>query len=251
MKKIKLFTALLAACLTLTLLPVGALAVDIYIDSPAPEHIWLIPGPGQRFSIVPPFSPANKDNGAEVTWADLSNLVWFGFFLNDEFELPYTDVPKDSWFYPGVCYVYARSLMDGVSEDTFAPHQTVTRALAWTVLASMNGADTRPAPGELWYERGMNWVMKYQVSDGSNPLDPITREQWVSTLWRRAGYPEADVDLSAYSDCAQVSGYAQGAMGWAISIGIIQGSNGQLSPQQPLTRAELASMVLRIVPKTR
>ena len=229
MKKIKLFTALLAACLTLTLLPVGALAVDIYIDSPAPEHIWLIPGSGQRFSIVPPFSPANKDNGAEVTWADLSNLVWFGFFLNDEFELPYTDVPK----------------------DTFAPHQTVTRALAWTVLASMNGADTRPSPGELWYERGMNWVVKYQVSDGSNPLDPITREQWVSILWRRAGYPEADVDLSAYSDCAQVSGYAQGAMGWAISIGIIQGSNGQLSPQQPLTRAELASMVLRIVPKPR
>ena len=178
MKKIKLFTALLAACLTLTLLPVGALAVDIYIDSPAPEHIWLIPGSGQRFSIVPPFSPANKDSGAEVTWADLSNLVWFGFFLNDEFELPYTDVPKDSWFYPGVCYVYARSLMDGVSEDTFAPHQTVTRALAWTVLASMNGADTRPSPGELWYERGMNWVVKYQVSDGSNPLDPITREPW-------------------------------------------------------------------------
>lgn len=250
MKK-KLSAALLAACLMLALLPNGALALDIYVDSPTSESVWPLPSPTRTYFSLPPFAPIHADNDAEMAWSKLNNLIWLGFVLREEFELPYTDVPKDSWYYPGVCYVYVRSLMGGVTEDTFAPYEPVTRGLAWTVLASMNGVDTRPASGEAWYERGMNWVVDRQVSDGSDPLNLITREQWVSMLWRRAGNPAADVDLSVYSDCAQVSAYAQDAMRWAISIGIIQGSGGQLSPQQPLARAELASMVMRIVPKPR
>jgi len=89
------------------------------------------------------------------------------------------------------------------------------------------------------------------VTDGANPLGTVTREQWVSMLWRRAGYPQTDIDLNVYSDGASVSGYAQDAVRWAISIGVIQGTGGTLSPQSPLNRAELASMILRLVPKRR
>lgn len=251
MMKKRLSALLLALGLVLALLPTGASAIDIYIDSPSSESIWSFPGPARNFLNLPPFSHINKDDEEKASWAKLNHLIWLGFQLPEEFKLPYADVPEDSWFYPGVCYVYVRSLMDGTSEDTFAPHEPVTRGLAWTVLASMNGVDTRPAAGELWYARGMNWVVDRQVSDGANPLEPVTREQWVSMLWRRADRPVTEVDLSVYSDGASVSGYAQDAMRWAISIGIIQGSGGQLSPQQPLTRAELASMVMRIVPKLR
>lgn len=252
MKK-RLSALLLAVGLLLALTPTGASALDIYVDSPsnALDYAWVLPAPVREHLSLPPFTPADKNSNAEVAWSKLNNLVWFGFVLREEFELPYTDVPRDSWFYPGVCYVYVRSLMDGVSETSFAPYEPVTRALAWTVLASMNGVDTRPASGELWYARGMDWAVDREVSDGSNPLGPITREQWVSMLWRRAGKPESDVELSAFSDHAQVSSYARDAMRWAVSIGIIQGSGGKLAPKSVLNRAELASMVLRIVPKPR
>lgn len=250
MKK-RLSAALAAACLTLALLPGSALALDIYSTSSSPDPIWAIPSSAGDFNSLPPFTPANKDSSAEVAWSKLNNLIWLSFVLREEFELPYTDVPRDSWFYPGVCYVYVRSLMDGVSEDTFAPYEPVTRGLAWTVLASMNGVDTRPANGETWYARGMNWVVDRQVSDGTNPLEPVTREQWASMLWRRSDCPVTEIDLSVYSDGASVSGYAQDAMRWAISIGIIQGSDGKLLPRNTLSRAELATMVMRLAPKAR
>lgn len=250
MMKKRLSAALLAACLVLTLLPTCALAA--WEREPYnPDQIWIIPSLTEARPGPSGFIPGDKENNAEITWSRLNNLLWLGFVIQDGFVLPYTDVPEDSWFYPGVCYVYTRSLMNGVTEDTFAPEELVTRGLAWSVLAGMNGVNTAPKSGEAWYEPGMVWAVEHGVTDGSNPLDLITREQWAAMLWRRAGYPEAGVDLSAYSDGGAVSGYAQDAMRWAVSTGMIQPYQGQLSPQSPFSRGELATMIMQLVPKTK
>ena len=244
MMKKRLSALLLAACLTLTLLPAHALAT-----SSRPSII--IPTSSQPYYGAPPFRPApgTEQNHTSVSYTDLINLVWFSLAIQEELVLPYTDVPEEGWFYPGVRYVYQQALMPGVSETSFAPYEPVTRGLAWNVLTRTSGGDTTPASGEVWYALGMAWVVENGISDGTEPTKLITREQWVSMLWRRAGYPSAPVNLNAYADGDQVSGYAQDAMRWAISIGLIQGSNGKLCPQSTLNRAELATMVMRLAPK--
>lgn len=244
MMKKRLFTLLLAAGLTLTLLPVHALAAT---SRPS----IIIPSSSRPYYGEPPFRPApgTEQDRTSSSYADLINLVWFALAIQEELVVPYTDVPEDSWFYPGVRYVYQQALMSGVSETSFAPYGPVTRGLAWDVLTRTSGRDTTPASGEVWYAVGMAWVVENGISDGTEPTKLITREQWVSMLWRRAGYPSAPVNLSAYADGNQVSGYAQDAMRWAISIGLIQGSNGRLFPQSTLNRAELATMVMRLAPK--
>ena len=64
-------------------------------------------------------------------------------------------------------------------------------------------------------------------------------------LYRYAGAPAAAGDLSAFSDAASVSEYAQTAMQWAVANGILSGKgNGVLDPKGNATRAEVAQMLM-------
>ena len=155
----------------------------------------------------------------------------------------FADVTANDWFYQAVQYVAEKGLMSGTGASTFAPNETTTRAMLWTVLARLDGQDT--AGGSVWYEKGMSWAMTKGISDGSNPNGSITREQLASMLYRYVGSPAAAGDLSAFSDAASVSEYAQTAMQWAVSNGILSGKgNGILDPKGNATRAEVAQMLM-------
>lgn len=66
-------------------------------------------------------------------------------------------------------------------------------------------------------------------------------------LWRAAGEPAADADLSAFPDGAEVSPWAADPVEWAVSTGLLRGYNhtGELAPGDPITRAQLAMVLYR------
>ncbi len=163
----------------------------------------------------------------------------------DKEPLPFTDVHSTDWYYNNVDYVWKHSLMSGVSDSQFAPMSSTSRAMIWTVLARMHNVRTDVNSGSSWYERGMLWALQQGISDGSNPLTDITREQLAAMLWRNAGCPAAAGSLSRFSDSGSVSPYAQTAMIWAVSNHILLGDNGRLNPQGAATRAEVAAMIMR------
>ena len=49
--------------------------------------------------------------------------------LAQEKALPFEDVPESAWYYDEVQYVYENGFMLGMTEDTFAPEATLTRAM--------------------------------------------------------------------------------------------------------------------------
>lgn len=159
----------------------------------------------------------------------------------------YTDVAPGSWYYDAVAYVSGKGLMTGTGANTFAPDAVTSRAMMWTILARMSGAAVDG--GEPWYVLAQTWAVANGVSDGTDPDGRITREQLVTMLYRYAGEPAvADGELaglSAYADSADVSEYAQKAMAWAVSNGIINGIDGRLVPQGPSTRAQVAAILMR------
>ena len=159
--------------------------------------------------------------------------------------MPYTDVKGPDWFYDNVEYMWKHYLMSGVSETQFAPNLTTNRGMIWTILARMNNVRTDINPGSTWYEKGMLWCKEQGITDGSNPLSDITREQLVTMLWRNSGKQGGTGDLSKFSDSADVSEYAVTAMRWAVGNGILNGENGQINPQGTATRAQVAAMVAR------
>ena len=58
------------------------------------------------------------------------------------------------------------------------------------------------------------------------------------------GYASA---LFGYGDSGSVSGYAQGAMSFAVQRGYLPTSGSWLNPTQPLTRVDMAEIIHRVL----
>ena len=108
--------------------------------------------------------------------------------LAQEKALPFADVPESAWYYDEVQYVYENGFMLGMTEDTFAPEATLTRAMLVTILYRMAGepevtdrASFADVPAGCWYTDAVAWAKQTQISVGYDetrfaPNDAITRE---------------------------------------------------------------------------
>ena len=162
----------------------------------------------------------------------------------------FTDVPAGSWYEDAVNYVYEKGLMNGTSSNAFSPNANTTRGMIVTILARVEGVNTNGTP---WYAAGQKWAMDNGISDGTNMIGEVTREQLAAILYRYAKQKGYDVSksaaLTAFSDADKVSGYAAEAMQWAVAEGLLQGSNGKLNPQGSATRAQVATILMRFMEK--
>lgn len=159
--------------------------------------------------------------------------------------LGFTDVAPGAWYYDAVAYVSENGLMNGVDTGIFDPDGSLTRAMVWTILARIEGADTEG--GETWYAKARDWAMETGVSDGTDAMGAITREQLVTMLWRSRGEPGVDFLLTA-RDADSISSWAYEAMRWAVSEGITEGDeNGFISPAATATRAQAAAIIMRFI----
>ena len=156
---------------------------------------------------------------------------------------PFYDVTARDWYYSAVKYVYEKGLMDGVDVGVFAPNDTLTRAMVWTIIARAEGVDT--TGGATWYAKAQEWVTAKGISDGENPNAAITRQELVTMLYRLAGEPAVSGTITA-PDAASVSTWATDAMTWAMNIGLVEGDeNGAVTPTATATRAQAAALIMR------
>ncbi len=181
--------------------------------------------------------------------------------LPPETALPFSDVRPGDWFYDAVCYVYSKGIMQGVTGTTFDPYATTNRAMIVTILHRLDGSpaalpaafgDVEP---EQYYAGPVAWASANGIVNGYSsgvfrPELPITREHLAAILYRYAGYKGLDVslqgDLSAFPDANTVSGYAAGAMRWAVGTGLINGVDGRLDPGGSASRAQVAVIFHRL-----
>ena len=175
----------------------------------------------------------------------------------------YTDIPTD-WAKEGICFVIENGLMVGTTSTTFAPKDTLTRAMLVTVLYRMAGSPTVDAPSGFtdvadgqWYSDAIAWAAANGIVNGVGgnkfaPSEPVTREQLAAIFFRyaKAEAPEVDV-LSGYPDAESVSTYARDAMAWAVSTGLVTGSKEAdgtyLAPQGLAAREQAAAILMRYV----
>lgn len=167
-------------------------------------------------------------------------------------EESFADVRPADWYYNAVCFAAENGLMSGTGAG-FAPDAPTTRAMLWTILARLDG-QTAKHTGPDWYAAAQLWAVRNDISDGTEPDGTITREQLAAMLYRfaqRKGLVRAasPADLSAFTDAASVSAYAQEAMQWAVANGLIAGMDGRLVPQGSATRAQIAQILSRMCEK--
>lgn len=159
---------------------------------------------------------------------------------------PFRDVRAIDWFYDDVMYAYDRGLITGTAYGKFSPKDSFTRGMLLTILARHDGVHTKGTP---WYQAGCDWAAKNGISDGENPEEAISREEFALILYRYAQYLGKQAieraDLSRYTDAGAVSETALPAVQWAAAEAILCGDNFRLNPQDGATRAEAAAMLHR------
>lgn len=138
----------------------------------------------------------------------------------------------------------ADGTMYGAGTAEFSPNATLTRAMVWAILARLDG---ETITGDTWAADAQEWAVAKGVSDGTNLMGAVTREQLVTMLWRFRGEPAADTQLTA-PDAGTVSDWAATAMHWAVENGIIEGDeNGMITPTATATRAQAAAIFMRFI----
>ena len=155
----------------------------------------------------------------------------------------FADVVPGAWYVDAVNYVVSRGLMEGTSATTFEPDAQMTRAMFWTILARIDG---ETITGATWADDARAWAVANNVSDGTDPHGALTREQLVTMLWRYLGELTTSGTLTAFTDAASVSDWAETAMAWAVNEGVITGVTATtLAPQSVATRAQCATILMR------
>ena len=187
--------------------------------------------------------PITADTTFTAVWGNLPDVKPSEPETPETPVFPFYDVTARDWYYSAVKYVYEKGLMDGVDVGVFAPNDTLTRAMVWTIIARAEGVDT--TGGATWYAKAQEWVTAKGISDGENPTAAITRQELVTMLYRLAGEPAVSGTITA-PDAASVSTWAQSAMTWAMNIGLVEGDeNGAVTPTATATRAQAAALIMR------
>ncbi len=189
----------------------------------APPDVLAPPAPG----ISPPIDPVLPETGS----IPLASAV-------------FADVPPSAWYDEAIGYVNSRGLMTGTTETAFNPSGKMTRAMLWTVLGRIDGADVAGS-GKDWYAKAQAWSIERGISDGSLADGNISREQLVTMLWRYLGEPDTPASLTGFRDAASVSGWSWRAVQWAVSSGLLQGDGDMLHPGSDASRAEVAAIFMR------
>ena len=188
-------------------------------------------------------------------------VVTFVASSEEPVVLPFVDVAAEDWYGDAVAAVYARGLMTGTAEDTFAPELAATRGMVVSILHRLAGSPTMNAEVfadvamDDWYGQAVAWAASEGIASGTSaetfsPNAAVTREQLAALLCNFAAQQGMDTtarsDLSSFDDAAAVSDWAQDAVSWAHAEGLLAGTSAMtLSPQGEATRAQLAAMLVR------
>ena len=169
----------------------------------------------------------------------------------------FSDFPTD-WSAPAMTHAVQNGLLNG-SDGKILPKGLLTRAQMATMVnrafassakASLTGF-TDMVPGVWHYDEMAKSVQMgaFQGADGKlNPNDPITREQAFAVLARAFGLADGKASsLAKFSDGAQVSSWARGAVAALVEQGYVTGADGALNPQSYITRAEFAQVMDALV----
>ena len=179
-------------------------------------------------------------------------------------ELPFEDVESDAWYKDAIDYVYSKNLMQGSSEDGFAPDVKTDRGTMAKVLYNLAGG-TGAGSVELSFPdvvegvqdvEAIYWAASHGLVVGYDngnfgPRDNVTREQMAVMLYRYAQFQNMDVTvegdvLKDFTDSESIGDWSREALAWAVSRRLFGGrDDGRMAPGDNATRAEVAAVVMR------
>ncbi|WP_312429870.1 S-layer homology domain-containing protein [Lacrimispora sp.] len=188
---------------------------------------------------------------------------------NSTYALIYNNVAfadaKGKWYEAAVNEMGSRKIITGDSNNNFAGDNNITRAEFTSILVRALGlpVDKTSTFDDIsatdWYSGAVATAVQFGLvnRDDNNrfaPQDSITRQEAMLMLQRAAAltrFTGVSSTLDGFKDAKNVAPWAKNAMEWSVGSGLIDGSNGQLSPTQNMTRGESAAILLHLLQKAK
>ena len=186
-------------------------------------------------------------------------------FLNAaDVPVSFVDVSADDYYYEAVLWAVSQGITLGTDDAHFSPDADCARgqlvAFLWRAAGKPKAeqaalfSDVR---ADAYYGEAVRWAAALGIvtgySDGCfGAGDPITRQQMAVMLYRFARAlgmetVQSGADARGFDDFEQVSAYAEEAIAWAANAAILRGADNRLMPQAPCTRAQMVTMLNRLL----
>lgn len=161
------------------------------------------------------------------------------------------------WSRPNIDTLYAQGIVEGVSENMFAPDNTVTKGEFLKMIVGALGLEVGTAIDPN------NWAAPYYAAASKAGVIPagmdlksgelgdvITREEMASLVSAAAASKGKTLDDTAvsFTDADSISDWASAYVYEAANLGIVGGyDDGSFRPQGTATRAEACAMLARLI----
>ena len=167
----------------------------------------------------------------------------------------FVDVPANAYFADAVKWAVDKGVTNGMTETTFGPYESCTRAQIVTFLWRAAGSPEpktassfTDVPVSAYYAKAVAWAVENGITNGMTatefaPDATCTRGQSVTFLYRALkGTASGSTN---FTDVKSDAFYAD-AVNWAVASDVTNGtSNTTFSPNADCTRAEIVTFLYR------
>ena len=224
---------------------------DTTVTAPTPPQQEAQPASSDK--------PEELQSAEEPTDAAANSLPPLPLEASRE-ALKFQDVPEDYWAKPYIDALSERLVINGLTEDTFAPEEAVTRAqLASVIAEAFPVGDVEAAiafsdvSADYWALDAIDKSVKGGFMNGFpdasfQPTLPVPRAQVLTALVTglNAAMPDnGETIVGRYRDADQIPDWAVDKMAAATQSSIVVNypNLDALQPNKPATRAEVAAMI--------
>lgn len=226
--------------------------------SPSIDSLAFVPKAGYQGTVTITYTAVDsRGNSIEGKMEiQVSNS-----YLNSRFA----DVGRHGWAVPSIEFLYDYGVIKGYSSTQYGPGDQTSRGAFVMMVCKLFGFQLHSGPTGFRDVSADN-IFAPAITAGRNlgiisgydglfhPDAPITREQAMVVLekamqvagWQVSGASTAVLNM--YADGRQVSDFARSAVASMVRMGIISGDDrGNLNPKQPISRAEIAVVLHKLL----
>jgi hypothetical protein len=158
-------------------------------------------------------------NPAGPKWEDGYCITVFG---SDGIALPFSDVQKNAWFAPDVCFAVSQGLVDGYPDGTFRPANSVNFAEAAKIIVNTFEISVQNDPQE-WYKPYVEALaLHHAIPSSIRYTDSfITRGEMAEMIYHMElslKHPDVVASSSAKSGTVEIISPAGGEASSARSV---------------------------------
>ncbi|MGG6312354.1 S-layer homology domain-containing protein [Paenibacillus macerans] len=179
----------------------------------------------------------------------------------------FEDLDSASWAKDMIVSLAAKQILKGVTEESFQPGRSVTRAEFLQMLMnalSLKAESSSVAPSfqdvraGTWSYDAIAAAYSLGIVTGKSDRlfesnDIITREEMAVMIYRagkvaKVEYSDAGNSVPSFSDESSIAEYSKEAVSAIRAAGLITGyEDGTFGPKQASTRAETAAVIYRLI----